>query len=376
LFREYDRKALAVGSISKNEEQITDADDGHRIFLETIKTPMFDSNGNLVGVLGIGRDITERKQAEKALKEASVRVSLATKAGGVGVWEYDFIHNRLEWDEQMFALYGISRETFGGANESWRACVHPGDLARADEEVKMALCGEKDFDTEFRVVWPDGTVRHIQALAMILRDADGKPLHTIGTNWDITKRKMAEEALKDANADLAQKDALLRSMLHNMPFDFWARDLHQNMLIQSKESVRMWGDFTGTTVHEADVAPEYLAVWKATNARVLAGEVVSSEQAYTILGEPRQFHAIVAPTLLAEEVQGILGINIDITERKRAEEALREQRDFSESLIETAQVIILVLDTQGALSDSTPTWSNWSAMHLDEVKGRTGSRRF
>jgi PAS domain S-box-containing protein len=61
LFREHDRKALAVGGISRNEEQITDADDGHTIFLETIKTPMFDSDGNLVGVLGIGRDITERK---------------------------------------------------------------------------------------------------------------------------------------------------------------------------------------------------------------------------------------------------------------------------------------------------------------------------
>ncbi|MDP3429414.1 MAG: PAS domain S-box protein, partial [Desulfomicrobium sp.] len=176
-----------------------------------------DDGGQLVVFV---QDITERKRAEEALKNASMRASLAMKAGGVGVWEYDLVHNRLQWDEQMYALYGIIRDAFGGVYDYWRAGVHPEDVARCDQEVAMALHGEKEFGTEFRVIWPDGTVRHIQALAMVLRDADGKPLRMIGTNWDITERKRAEEALLQAKeaAEAANKakSEFLANMSHEI----------------------------------------------------------------------------------------------------------------------------------------------------------------
>jgi PAS domain S-box-containing protein len=176
-----------------------------------------DDGGQLVVFV---QDITDRKRAEEALKNASMRASLAMKAGGVGVWEYDLVHNRLQWDEQMYALYGIIRDAFGGVYDYWRAGVHPEDVARCDQEVAMALHGEKEFGTEFRVVWPDGTVRHIQALAMVLRDADGKPLRMIGTNWDITERKRAEEALllakEAAEAANKAKSEFLANMSHEI----------------------------------------------------------------------------------------------------------------------------------------------------------------
>jgi PAS domain S-box-containing protein len=203
-YRRDDRQVIEDGEprLLIEEPQTTPSDE--MIHLLTSKVPLRDAQGAVIGVLGTYMDITERKRAEEALKDATVRVSLATKAGGVGVWEYDLVHNRLQWDEQMYTLYGISRENFGGAYESWRAGVHPEDIARSDQEVNMALSGEKEFDTEFRVVWPDGTVRHIQALAMVLRDEDGKHLRMIGTNWDITELKRAEEEKVKLQARLQQ----------------------------------------------------------------------------------------------------------------------------------------------------------------------------
>ena len=157
-------------------------------------------------------EITERKRAEEALIESEYRLSLATRAGGVGVWDYDIVNNSLLWDDQMCLLYGVEKENFGGAYEAWQAGVHPDDVARGDAEIQMAIRGEKEFDTEFRVVWPDGTIRNIRALAVVHRDESGKPLHMIGTNWDITAQKQAEEELLKTNRQLEAANAQANEM--------------------------------------------------------------------------------------------------------------------------------------------------------------------
>ncbi len=144
---------------------------------------------------GFITDVTERKHFEEELAQTGRRLALAVKAGGVGIWDYDVVNNRLVWDQQMYRLYGITREQFGGAYEAWVAGLHPDDKARGDEEIKMAIGGDKEFDTEFRVLWPDGSVHHIRAMALVQRSASGQPLHVIGTNWDITDQKRAENAV-------------------------------------------------------------------------------------------------------------------------------------------------------------------------------------
>ena len=151
-----------------------------------------------------------RRQAEDALKQVSDRLTLATRAGGVGVWDYDIAANKLVWDNQMYALYGIKKNDFAGAYESWQHGLHPEDKARGDAEIQMAIRGEKDFDTEFRVVWPDGSIRDIRALAIVQRDQSGRPSKMVGTNWDITDQKRAERTIKET-ADTKSKFASLVS---------------------------------------------------------------------------------------------------------------------------------------------------------------------
>ncbi|MEO9967825.1 MAG: PAS domain-containing protein [Reichenbachiella sp.] len=155
-------------------------------------------------------NVTQKKLAEEALKKTSDRLTLATRAAKIGIWEYDVQQNFLDWDDIMYSLYGINKNSFSGVYEAWRNGLHPNDVERWDQEINLALTGEKEFDTEFSVIWPDQSVHHIRALALVQRGHNGDPIKMIGTNWDITKQKKVEKigqkmaALKSKNQEMEQ----------------------------------------------------------------------------------------------------------------------------------------------------------------------------
>jgi len=142
----------------------------------------------------LGR-VIERKKAEDALIVNNLRQEMANAAGGVGIWNLDLVTNELTWDDQMFALYGITRDQFSNARNTWETGIHPQDKELVKAEIGMAISGEKEFDTEFRVVWPDGTVHFTKACAQLRRDASGILIEIIGTTYDITDRKKTENEI-------------------------------------------------------------------------------------------------------------------------------------------------------------------------------------
>ena len=99
------------------------------------------------------------------------------------------VNDRLSWDDRMFELYGVGKEAFSGVYEDWLKWVHPGDRARYEAEIELSLRMEKELNTEFRVVWPDGTIKHIKANADIFKGPDGEAKRMVGVNSDITESK-------------------------------------------------------------------------------------------------------------------------------------------------------------------------------------------
>lgn len=143
-----------------------------------------------------------KKTAE--LRGSEERFEIATEAAGIGVWDFDVLHDRLIWDDRMFDLYGATPDAFEGAYNAWAARLHPEDRATAEQAIKEAINGVKEFDTEFRIILPDGKTRYLRAFSKRICSNDGKSLHIIGTNQDITASKLAAEKEDRLNAQLLQ----------------------------------------------------------------------------------------------------------------------------------------------------------------------------
>ncbi len=148
------------------------------------------------------------------------RLSLATDSAGIGVWDYYIKENTLIWDKWMYTLYGTSEDQFNGAYDAWQNGLHPDDLEYCDTAIQLALNNEKDFDIDFRVIWPSGDVRYIKANAQVQRDKNGQAVRMIGINYDITDRKQSieklEYAVKKAEVANEAKSEFLANMSHEI----------------------------------------------------------------------------------------------------------------------------------------------------------------
>ncbi len=143
-------------------------------------------------------DIEQNKNDEEK-KKLATRLQLATRAAGIGIWEWDIQKNHLLWDEGMYRLYHMDILQFGSVYEGWISKVHHEDRRRVNEDIQMAVAGRRKYDTEFRVIWDDGSIHTIKATGVVELDNTGKPDRMIGANWDISSQRLTEEKLIKAN---------------------------------------------------------------------------------------------------------------------------------------------------------------------------------
>lgn len=161
-------------------------------------------------IYGAFQDITGRVSRQQQLVAEHQRVVLATDSSGIGIWEVNLATGRLTWDRQMFRLYGLFDETaLPDAHMVWDQGLHPDDRARIDAAVAEAIAGNRRFEAEFRVQWPDGTTRHIRTLAEVVPDPRSDTTILLGVNWDVTQ-------LRTLSAELAGQHEWMRVTLRSI----------------------------------------------------------------------------------------------------------------------------------------------------------------
>jgi PAS domain S-box-containing protein len=146
----------------------------------------------------VARSRAEDQQAlaREAATAAAQRLAVATRAARLGTWELDIATGRLQCDEQMHALFRITPGERANRVEDWEQSIHPEDRAGNHLLFRSALEGGDDYHTQFRILWPDGQCRHLEAHALVLRDAHDRPLRVIGVNWDTTERVLTERRIR------------------------------------------------------------------------------------------------------------------------------------------------------------------------------------
>ncbi|HIK40650.1 PAS domain-containing protein [Thermoleptolyngbya sp. M55_K2018_002] len=182
---------------------------------------VLDATGRLIKLTGIVLDITERKQAEEQRRMLTDRLTLALKAGEIGTWDWDTVHEAF-WDDRMYEIYGLQHLPALGQSatyQDWCDRVYPEDLAPTEAALQAAIRGEQEYDVEFRIWRTDGELRWIKANALLQRDAQGNPLRMTGINYDITERKRVEAKLLQKSAQLEASNRELEAFAYSVSHD-------------------------------------------------------------------------------------------------------------------------------------------------------------
>ncbi|MCX6554672.1 MAG: PAS domain S-box protein [Candidatus Aminicenantes bacterium] len=210
-YRADDVRIIETGQTDEFDEHYVQG--GQEVWVHTIKTPVRDKRGETVGVLVIFSDITERKRAEDALRISQERLLFATEGANLGIWNWNTVTGELIWSNQCKALFGVPPdETM--SYQRFSDSLHPDDRKRTDEAVKDTLDNHKDFDIEYRSLWPDESIHWLAAKGRGYYDAAGKAVRLEGVVLDISERKQAERQLKALNESLARSNQELEQFAY------------------------------------------------------------------------------------------------------------------------------------------------------------------
>ncbi|MDX2212341.1 MAG: PAS domain S-box protein [Oculatellaceae cyanobacterium bins.114] len=160
---------------------------------------IFDNQGQLVEYQAVGRDITDIKQTEAALRVSEERLRLALEASQVGIWDCNLRTGQVIWSTDVEKLFGLPPGEFNGSDQDFLKYVHPDDREHVFQASRQAICERSTYDIEFRVVCPNNEIRWIASKGQVLYSEVGKPIRMTGINLDITNRKTLEESLRQVN---------------------------------------------------------------------------------------------------------------------------------------------------------------------------------
>ena len=277
------------------------------------------------------REIRERESVEQQLRDSEEALLETQRLAHIGWWQWNLDSNSLKWSDEIYSIVGLSPDTFSPAPDSFLRVVHPEDRHALGEAIDKVLKGGSDhYLAEFRVVRPDGETRYVNSFGRLYLGTANTTRHFAGVLHDITEQKRAELGLKE-------KQQTLQTLLDNAPIGIWLQNEQGKLLFVNQAFCNAVGipeeQFLSVPHYAELYDDEAAARCMLSDAEALASEqpCTSYEQVQFVDGKTHDLE-IVKARLTDEEGNptGLIGLSMDITERKLAEARLRHQAYFDD----------------------------------------------
>ncbi|MBZ0279890.1 MAG: PAS domain S-box protein [Anaerolineae bacterium] len=350
---------------------------GEPRWIETHMTPHYQ-NGKLIRMAGITRDITERKQAEEALKQSEERYRIISELISDYAFSYEVLPDGSLVDEWMTSapLIRVTGYTYEEVKDTMKP-LHPDEMERVKELQQRTLQGE-ETDSEHRIITKSGEMRWVRVFRTPIWDErEGRVVRYYGVAQDITERKLAEEALKHSE----ERYRIILELISDYAFSYEV--LPDGSLIEEWITRASFQRVTGYEWEEINLSQSLLPIHPDDQHLVtdlmkhtLHGEATDSEhRIITKSGEVRWIHMYRKPIWSEDEKRVVryYGVAQDITERKRAEEALKQSeeryRQISELISDYAYYYRIDPDGRRVREWITGSFTRLTGYHPDEISG-------
>jgi PAS domain S-box-containing protein len=311
-----------------------------------------NETGEVIELLGVARDITQRKQIEDSLRDSEERLSLALEATEMGIWDWDICSNEILCCANMARLYDFTPVPFAHSLEDFLQMIHPEDREYVSQTITRTITGKIEYKCEFRIVWRDGTIQWLNQNGKVFYNELGEPIRLIGTSRCVSERKHAEAALRES-------EERYRSVVAAMQEGIVLQDADGNIIACNASAEKILGLTVDEMLNRTSHDPCWQSIkedgspfpGKTHPAMVTLRTGKPCSNVIMGLQHPNQtitWISINSQALFHENdpvPYAVVTSFSDITARKRAEEKIREQA----ALLNIATDAILVIDFQSKI---------------------------
>jgi PAS domain S-box-containing protein len=339
-----------------------------------------NEKGEIQGIFAAARDVTELKAAEAELREthkileeqvrerthelqeSKERLNLALTSSGMGIFEWDIIKNKRCFDENTFLLLGIKPESFTGTAEEFFSVIHPDDRQAVQNALNRATEESSLYETDYRVIWPDGSTHHIAVRGRVQRNKADRPIRLAGVCWEITERRRTQDRLQRQAELLNMSYEAIFMWEHDGAIIYWNKRAEQLYGYSSEEAVGQVSHDLLKTRHTKGMG--YVKDILTRNT-TWSGELIHTTKDGKTLTVESRFQ-------LTKDEFGrliVLETNRDITERKKAEEALRQSEERFRTMANSIQQLAWIARADGFIFWYNERWYEYTGTTPEQMEG-------